>query len=324
MRRREFITLLGGAVAWPCGVRAQQPTMPVIGFLRSTPAKPFAHIVAAFREGLKETGFVEGQSIAIEQRWADNQLDRLPELAADLIHRQAAVIVCNGLAVEAARSAAAATPIVFVVGGDPVALGLVSSLNRPGGNLTGLTFFGNKLGAKRVEMLRELVPGAGVFASLVDPNFPEAVLEAHEVEDAARNIGQQIVPVNVANEHEFDPAFTTIVQTGARALVVIGSPFFTSQSRTLVALSARHAIPAIYDLRDYVAVGGLISYSASFTDAYRQAGVYAGRILKGAKPSELPVLQPTAFELAINLKTAKTLGLTFPPSFRLRADEVIE
>ena len=324
MRRREFITLLGGAVAWPCGVRAQQPTMPVIGFLRSTPAKPFAHIVAAFREGLKETGFVEGQSIAIEQRWADNQLDRLPELAADLIHRQAAVIVCNGLAVEAARSAAAATPIVFVVGGDPVALGLVSSLNRPGGNLTGLTFFGNKLGAKRVEMLRELVPGAGVFASLVDPNFPEAVLEAHEVEDAARNIGQQIVPVNVANEHEFDAAFTTIVQTGARALVVIGSPFFTSQSRTLVALSARHAIPAIYDLRDYVAVGGLISYSASFTDAYRQAGVYAGRILKGAKPSELPVLQPTAFELAINLKTAKTLGLTFPPSFRLRADEVIE
>jgi len=324
MRRREFITLLGGAVAWPFGVRAQQPTMPVIGVLRSTPAKPFAHIVAAFREGLKETGFVEGQSIAIEQRWADNQLDRLPELAADLIHRQAAVIVCNGLAVEAARSAAAATPIVFVVGGDPVALGLVSSLNRPGGNLTGLTFFGNKLGAKRVEMLRELVPGAGVFASLVDPNFPEAVLEAHEVEDAARNIGQQIVPLNVANEHEFDAAFTTIVQTGARALVVIGSPFFTSQSRTLVALSARHAIPAIYDLRDYVAVGGLISYSASFTDAYRQAGVYAGRILKGAKPSELPVLQPTAFELAINLKTAKTLGLTFPPSFRLRADEVIE
>jgi len=324
MRRRECITLLGGAVAWPFGVRAQQPTMPVIGFLRSTPAKPFAHIVAAFREGLKETGFVEGQSIAIEQRWADNQLDRLPELAADLIHRQAAVIVCNGLAVDAARSAAAATPIVFVVGGDPVALGLVSSLNRPGGNLTGLTFFGNKLGAKRVEMLRELVPGAGVFASLVDPNFPEAVLEAHEVEDAARNIGQQIVPVNVANEHEFDAAFTTIVQTGARALVVIGSPFFTSQSRTLVALSARHAIPAIYDLRDYVAVGGLISYSASFTDAYRQAGVYAGRILKGAKPSELPVLQPTAFELAINLKTAKTLGLTFPPSFRLRADEVIE
>ena len=298
--------------------------IPVIGFLRSTPEKPFAHIVAAFRQGLKETGFIESENVAIEQRWADNQLDRLPQLAADLVHRQAAVIACNGLAVEAARSAAAATPIVFVVGGDPVAQGLVSSLNRPGGNLTGLTFFGNKLGAKRVEMLRELIPGASVIAALVDPNFPEAVAELGEVEDAARGIGQKIAPVNVASEHEFDAAFATIGRAGAGALVVIGSPFFTSQSRTLVALSARHAIPTIYDLRDYVAVGGLISYSASFTDAYRQAGVYAGRILKGAKPSELPVLQPTAFELAINLKTAKALGLTFPPSFRLRADEVIE
>ncbi len=324
MRRREFIALLGGAVAWPLVARAQPPTMPVIGFLRSTPEKPFAHIVAALRQGLKETGFVEGQNVAIEQRWADNQLDRLPELAADLVRRQAAVIVGNAPAVDAARSIAAAIPIVFVIGGDPVALGLVTSLGRPGGNLTGLTFFGNRLGAKRVEMLRELVPGAGVIAALVDPNFPEAVLEAREVEDAARNIGQKIVPVNVANEHEFDAAFTTIVQAGAGGLVVIGSPLFTSKNQALVALSARHAIPTIYDLRDYVAVGGLISYSASFTDAYRQAGVYAGRILKGAKPSELPVLQPTAFELAINLKTAKALGLTFPSSFRVRADEVIE
>jgi putative ABC transport system substrate-binding protein len=324
MRRREFITLIVGAAAWPLAARAQQPVMPVIGFLRSTPEKPFAHIVAAFRQGLKETGFVESQNVAIEQRWADNQLDRLPELAADLVRRQAAVIVGNGLAVEAARSAAAAAPIVFVIGGDPVAQGLVTSLNRPGGNLTGLTFFANRLGAKRLEMLRELIPGAGVIATLIDPNFPDAVVELREVEDAARNIGQKIVPVNAANEHEFDAAFTTIVQAGASALVVIGSPFFTSKSRTLVALSARHAIPAIYDLRDYVAVGGLMSYSASFTDAYRQAGVYAGQILKGAKPSELPVLQPTALELAINLKTAKALGLTFPPSFRLRADEVIE
>jgi ABC-type uncharacterized transport system substrate-binding protein len=325
MRRREFITLLGGAAGmWPLAARAQQPTTPMVGFLRSTPAKPFAQIVAAFRQGLKETGYVEGQNVAIEQRWADNQVDRLPELAADLIRRQAAVIVGNAPAVDAARTAAVATPIVFVIGGDPVALGLVTSLNRPGGNLTGLTFFGNRLGAKRVEMLRELIPGAGVIAALVDPNFPEAVLEVREVEDAARNIGQKIVPVNVTNEHEFEAAFTTIVQAGAGALIVIGSPFFTSKSQILVALAARHAIPAIYDLRDYVAVGGLISYSASFTDAYRQAGVYAGRILKRAKPSELPVLQPTAFELAINLTTAKALGLTFPPSFRLRADEVIE
>jgi putative tryptophan/tyrosine transport system substrate-binding protein len=325
MRRREFIALLSGAAAaWPLAARAQQPAMPVIGFIRSTPAKPFAHIVAAFRQGLKETGFVEGQNVVIEQRWADNQLDQLSGLAADLVRRQPVVIVCNGPAVEAARSASATTPIVFVIGGDPVAGGLVTSLNRPGGNLTGLTFFGNRLGAKRVEMLRELVPGTSVIAVLVDPNFPEAVVESREVEEAGRTIGQKIVLVNAGNEREFDAAFASIAQAGAGALVVTGGPFFTSKSERLVALAAHHAIPAIYDLRDYVAVGGLISYSASFTDAYRQAGVYAGRILKGAKPSELPVLQPTAFELAINLKTAKALGLTFPPSFRLRADEVIE
>jgi len=325
MRRREFITIIGGAAGiWPLVARAQQPTMPVIGFIRSTPAEPFAHIVAAFGQGVKETGYIEGQNVTIEQRWADNEVDRLPELAADLVHRQAAVIVGNGPAVDAARTVAVATPIVFVIGGDPVALGLVTSLNRPGGSLTGVTFFSNRLGAKRVEMLHELIPGAGVIAALIDPNFPEAVLEAREVEDAVRNIGKKIVPINAANENEFEAAFTTIVQAGAGALVVIGSPLFTSKRQTLVALSARHAIPAIYELRDYVAVGGLISYSASFTDAYRQAGVYAGRILKGAKPSELPVLQPTAFELSINLTTAKALGLTFPPSFRLRADEVVE
>jgi putative ABC transport system substrate-binding protein len=324
LKRRDFITLLSGATAWPLAARAQQPAMPVVGLLRSTPAKPFAHIVTAFRQGLNEMEFVEGQNVEIAQRWADNQLNRLPGLAADLLRRQAAVIVCNGAAVEAARSATATTPVVFVIGGDPVALGLVTSFNRPGGNLTGLTFFGNRLGAKRVEMLHELVPGTSIIAALVDQNFPEAVVESREVEEAARTIGLKIVPVNAANEHEFDAAFTSIVGAGAGALVVIGSPFFTSKSEMLVALSARHAIPAIYDLRDYVAAGGLISYSASFTDAYRQAGVYAGQIVKGAKPSELPVLQPTTFELAINLKTAKSLGLTFPPSFHLRADEVIE
>jgi ABC-type uncharacterized transport system substrate-binding protein len=281
-------------------------------------------IVAAFRQGLKETGFVEGHNVVIEQRWADNQLDQLPGLAADLVRRQPAVIVGNAPAVEAARSAATTIPIVFVIGGDPVAQGLVTSLNRPGGNLTGLTFFGNRLGAKRVEMLHELIPGTSVIATLVDPNFTEAVVELREVQEASRTIGQKIVPVNASNEREIDAAFASIAQAGAGALVVIGSPFFTSKSQMLVALSARYAIPAIYDLRDYVAVGGLISYSASFTDAYRQTGVYAGRILNGAKPADLPVLQPTAFELAINLKTAKALGLTFPPSFRLRADEVIE
>jgi putative ABC transport system substrate-binding protein len=324
MRRRAFITLLGGAaVAGPLAARAQQAAMPVIGFLRSTPAKPFAHIVAAFRQGLNETGFVEGQNVAVEQRWADNQLDQLPALAADLVRRQASVIVCNGPAVEAVRSAAATIPIVFVIGGDPVALGLVTSLNRPGGNLTGLTFFGNRLGAKRVGMMRELVPRS-VIAALVDPNFPEAVVELRDVEEAGRTIGQKIVPVNAGSEREFDTAFASIVQAGAGALVVIGSPFFTSKSQTLVALSARHAIPTIYDIRDYVAAGGLISYSTSFTDAYRQAGVYAGRILKGAKPSELPVLQPTKFELVINLKTAKVFGLQIPDRLLALADEVIE
>jgi putative ABC transport system substrate-binding protein len=325
MKRREFISLLvGAAAAWPLATRAQQATMPVIGFLRSTPAKPFAHIVTAFQKGLNETGFAEGQNVEIEQRWADNQLNRLPGLAADLLRRQAAVIVCNGPAVEAARSATATTPIVFVIGGDPVVLGLVTSLNRPGGNLTGLTFFGNRLGAKRLEMLRELVPGTRIIATLVDPNLPEAVVEARDVEEAGRTIGQRIVLVNAANEGEFDAAFRSIIQAGAGALVVIGSPVFTSNSQTLVALSARHAIPAIYELRDFAAAGGLMSYSASFTDAYRQAGVYVGRILKGAKPSELPVLQPTTFELAINLKTAKALGLTVPDRLLVAADEVIE
>jgi len=325
MRRRQFITLLGGAAAaWPLAAIAQPPTMPVIGFFRSTPAKPFTHIFAAFRRGLNETGFVEGQNVAIEQRWADNRLDQLPALAADLIRHQPAVIVGNAAPVEAVRSAASNIPIVFVIGGDPVAQGLVSSLSRPGGNLTGVTFFGNRLSAKRVEMLHELVPGTSVIAILVDPAFPEAVAELREVEEAARTIGQKIVPVNASNEREIDAAFASIAQAGAGALVVMGGPFFTSKSQMLVELSARYGIPAIYDLRDYIAVGGLISYGASFTDAYRQAGVYAARILKGAKPSELPVLQPTTFELAINRKTARTLGLNVPQSLIARADEVIE
>jgi putative ABC transport system substrate-binding protein len=325
MKRREFITLLSGAAAlWPFAVRAQQPAMPVIGFLRSTPAEPFANIVAAFRQGLNETGFVEGQNVAVEQRWADNQLHRLPGLAADLVRRQVAVIVGNAPAVEVARSATTTIPIVFVIGADPVTQGLVTSLNRPGGNLTGLTFFGNRLSAKRFEILLELVPGTRVVAVLIDPNFSSSATELREVEEAGHTIERKIVAVKAGNEREVEGAFTRIVQAGAGALVVCGSPSFTSESRTLVALAARHAIPAIYDIRDYVAAGGLISYSASFTDAYRQAGVYAGRILKGAKPSELPVLQPTTFELAINLKTAKALGLTVPLTLQASANEVIE
>lgn len=278
----------------------------------------------AFRQGLTEAGYIEGKNVVIEQRWADNQLNKLPDLAADLARRQAAVIVGNGPAVEAARSAAATTPIVFVIGGDPVAQGLVSSLNRPGGNLTGITFFGNRLGAKRLGLLRELVPRINVIAALVDPSFPEAVDELRAVEEAGSTIGQKIVSLKAENERDLNAAFKSMVQAGAGALVVIGSPLFTSKSRTLIALSARHALPTIYDLRDYVTAGGLISYSTSFTDAYRQAGIYVGRILKGEKPSDLPVVQPTKFELSINLKTAKTLRLTIPSGVMAIADEVIE
>jgi len=323
MRRRDFIKVVIAASAWPLAARAQQ-TMPVVGLLRSTPAGPFARIVVAFRQGLTETGYTEGKNVAIEQRWADNQLDKLPELAADLVRRQAAVIVGNGPAVGAARSAAATMPIVFVIGGDPVAQGLVSSLNRPGGNLTGITFFSNRLGAKRLGILRELVPQTNIIAALVDPGFPEAVDELREVEEAGSTIGKKIVPLKAENERDLDAAYTSMVQAGAGALVVIGSPLFTSKSQTLITQSARHAIPTIYDLRDYVAAGGLISYSTSFTDAYRQAGIYVGRILKGEKPADLPVVQPTKFELAINLKTAKTLRLTIPSGVMAIADEVIE
>ena len=325
MRRREFITLLGGAAAvWPLVARAQQ-SVPVIGFLRSTPADPFTKLVEALRRGLKEMEFVEGQNLVIEQRYADNHLDRLPGLASDLVSRKVAVIVANSLAAEAARAATESIPIVFVTADDPVTRGLVTSLNRPAGNLTGLTFFGGgKLGAKRLELLHELVPKATVIGLLMDPNWPGAVAELPELEAAGDAIGAQIVVVRASEERDFENAFAKIMLSGAGALMIAGSPFFTSQRRTLVALAAHHAIPAIYDVRENVEAGGLISYSASFTDAYRQAGVYAGRILKGAKPSELPVLQPTTFELTLNLKTAKALGLTIPSSIMVQADEVIE
>jgi putative tryptophan/tyrosine transport system substrate-binding protein len=326
MKRRKFITLLGGAVvAWPLAARAQQPATPVVGLLRSTPAAPFAHIVAALRQGLADEGFVEGRNVAIEQRHADNQLERLPGLAADLVRQQVSVIVGNVVAVDAVRAVTATIPIVFVTGEDPVKGGLVASLNRPEANLTGVTFFGgSQLDAKRLELLRDLVSKAAVFAVLGDVNYPAFEPELPAVEAAGRALGRQIVVVKASSEGELEGAFAKIVQAGAGALLVSGSPFFTSQRRALVALAARHAIPAIYDQRDFVVDGGLISYSASFTGAYRQAGTYVGKILKGGKPSELPVLQPTTFELVLNLKTAKALGLDVPQSIQLRADEVIE
>jgi putative ABC transport system substrate-binding protein len=331
MRRRDFITLLGSAaaaassVSWPLAAHAQQPAMPVVGLLRSTPSAPFAHLVAALRQGLSEEGFVEGRNVAIEQRWADNQLDRLPGLAADLVRRQVAVIVGNAGAAEAARDTATAIPIVFVTGEDPVKTGLVKSINRPEGRLTGVTFFGGaQLNAKQLELLRDLVPKATIGAVLGDPNYPAFEAELPDVVSSGRSLGREIMVATASNERELEAAFAKIVQARAGTLLVSGSPFFTSQRQALIALAARHAIPAIYDLRDFVVDGGLISYSASFTGAYRQAGLYVGKILKGAKPSDLPVLQPTTFELAINLKTAKALGLDVPATVLARADEVIE
>ncbi len=325
MKRREFITLLGGAAALPLMARAQQPTVPVIGFLRSTTAAPFAHLLPAFRLGLAETGFIEGQNVAIEQHWADNQLDRLPDLAADLVRRQVAVIVGNIPAVLAAKTATATIPIVFVGSGDPVTRGLVSSLSRPGGNVTGVTFFGgSELNAKRMELLRELVPQGTLMVVLLDPNDPSSVSELPTTEAMGRAVGWQTLIVKAAAEGEFDAAFTKIVQAGAAAMLANGSPFFTSHRRRLIALAARHAVPAMYDLREFVEAGGLISYSASIADGYHQAGVYVGRILKGERPADIPVQRATKIELAINLKTAKALNLEIPATLLARADEVIE
>lgn len=325
MRRREVLVVLGGAAAWPLAARAQQLAMPVVGLLRSTPAAPFNRLVTAFRQGLGDEGFVDGRNVVIEERWADNQLDKLPALAADLVRLRASVIVGNVIAVKAARTVTTTIPVVFVSGDDPVKLGLVASLSQPKGNNTGITFFGGaQLNIKQLEFLRELVPNARVIAILGDSNYPSFETALPEIEAAARALGRQIVPLKVSNARDFEPAFARVAQAGAGALLISGSPFFTSQRRALIALAARHAIPTIYDQRVSVQEGGLISYSASFSGAYREAGRYAGKILKGAKPSELPVLQPTIFEFAINLKTAKTLGLAVPASLLTLADEVIE
>ena len=294
MRRRDFVTLLGGATlllaAKARRARAQQPAMPVIGFPRSTPATGFAYIVDHFRQGLNDAGFVEGKNVAIEYRWADNQQDRLPGLAADLTRRQVAAIVGAGVpAAQAGKAATATTPIVFVIGADPVRNGLVASINRPGGNITGVVFSGELLVAKLLGMLHELVPKASIIAVLRDPNRPDVESQSRDLEEAARAIGRQILMVNAANEREFHAAFAKVVQAGAGGLLIPGSVFFFSQRRLLVALAARHALPTVYNLREYAEVGGLVSYGQSQSDAYRRAGVYVDRILKGEKPADLPV-----------------------------------
>jgi putative ABC transport system substrate-binding protein len=326
MRRRELISLLGGAAAWPIAAQAQQPAMPVIGFLRSSAAAGSVHLVAAFRQGLNEAGFIEGQNVSIEFRWADDHLDRLPELAADLVRRRVAVIVANGLAAAAAadQAAIAKTPMVFMTGADPVRTGLVASLNRPGGNATGVIFTTTDLATKQLGLLHELVPKAAVIAMLHDPNQPEVDVVFRNVEVAGRAIGRQILFMKAASEREFNPAFAAMVQAGASALLVGGGAVYLGQRRHLVALAARHALPAVYVLRDFVTAGGLLSYGSSITDALRQVGIYTGRILKGEKPADLPVQLATKFELVINLGTAKAISLEIPSMLLARADEVIE
>jgi ABC-type uncharacterized transport system substrate-binding protein len=326
LHRREFITLLGGAAAtWPLAARAQQSAMPVIGFLAS-PSRTFADVVLpAFRQGLKDNGYVEGENVAIEFRWAENQIDRLPALAADLVRRRVALIVA--VAPEAALAAEAATttiPIVFGMGDDPVKIGLVTSLARPGGNLTGINFFSSELAAKRMELLHEMVPAAARVAVLSDPTFTLTESYMRDAETAARAMGLQIQVLNASTSREINAAFASFVRERPDALYVGTSPFFVSRRVQLTHLATRHAVPAIYSGRQYTEAGGLMSYGTSLTDAFRQMGVYTGRILKGAKPADLPVIQSTKFELVINLQTARMLGLTVPDKLLATADEVVE
>jgi putative ABC transport system substrate-binding protein len=324
MKRREFIALLGGTPAILSVVARAQQSMPVIGFLNSRAPGENETILVAFRRGLKEVGYVEGQNVTVEYRWADNQYERLPRLAADLVGHRVAVIVSNGPPIAAAKAATSTIPIVFVVGFDPLTFGLVTSLNRPNGNLTGVSVLDVEIGPKRLELLHELIPTATVVALLVNPTTPAAKVMASEVQAAARALGLKLHVLHAASDNDFGPAFASAAQLQAGALIIGGDPFFTSRSRLLGELTVARGVPTIYEFREFAEAGGLISYGTSLADAYREAGVYTGRILKGEKPSDLPVQQATKVELILNLKTAKALGITVPISLLGRADEVIE
>jgi putative ABC transport system substrate-binding protein len=328
LKRREFITLLGGAaVAWPLAARAQQPAMPVIGFLRSISIERSPHLLGAFLRGLKETGYFEGQNVAIEYRSAEGQYDRLPALAADLVRREVTVIVATGgsVSAQAAKAATSTIPIVFTGGGDPVRDGLVASLNQPGGNLTGTNLLTIEIGSKRLGLLRELIPNATTIAVLLNPQSPEVGQHLQDVQRAARSLGQQIQVLNAANEEEIDSAFSAMARERPDALLLDPDPFLSvSRREQIVTLANHYRIPALYDWRESAEAGGLASYGPSHTEPYRLVGIYTGRILKGAKPADLPVIQSTKFELVINLRTARRIGLEIPPTLLARADEVIE
>ena len=325
IRRREFMTLLcGAAAAWPLSARAQQAAMPVVGFLRSTPLAPIAHFVVAFRAGLPEAGFVEGQNVAIEFRSAENELARLPALAAELLQRQVAVIVVNNSATPAAIAATTTVPIVFATGSDPVADGLVASLNRPGRNVTGVSFLGSVVGTKRLELLLQLAPAAATIGMIVNPGIPETSRERDDVLAAVQALGRRLIAIDVVSDREIEPAFTTLAERGAAALLFGSGGFTNAHRERLVELAARHRLPSSFSIREGALAGGLMSYGSSPAAAYRQVGIYVGRILKGEKPADLPVMQSTKFELVLNLRTAKALGIEVPDRMLALADEVIE